>query len=160
MFHPQFNFPEETFSKIGHKFAKTCSFENFFYENILYSYLTRDRWLERRGKKQGKGSGFSHFSDQYFLPCFLCKHPTIMFQKKNGYFNIKIRLLIRETKPGKLSKRKCLIIAFVVFFFSSKYWKDSKQLWKNVFLIITKAIKKKIVIFFLIPSFWFFDNFN
>ena len=56
-----------------------------------------DRYLERGRKKQGKGNDSCHFSDQYFLPCFLCKHPSILFQNKNGYFNIKIRLLIRET---------------------------------------------------------------
>ena len=56
-----------------------------------------DRNLEGGGKEQGKGNDSCHFSDQYFLPCFLCIHPTILFQNKNGYFNIKIRLLIRET---------------------------------------------------------------
>ena len=56
-----------------------------------------DRYLERGRKKQGKGNDSCHFSDQYFLPCFLCKHPSILFQNKNGYFNIKIRLLIWET---------------------------------------------------------------
>ena len=57
----------------------------------------RDQCLERGRKKQGKGNDSCHISDQYFLPCFLCKHPSILFQNKNGYFNIKIRLLIRET---------------------------------------------------------------
>ena len=56
-----------------------------------------DQCLERGRKKQGKGNDSYHFSDQDFLPCFLCKHPSILFQNKNGYFNIKIRLLIWET---------------------------------------------------------------
>ena len=30
-----------------------------------------------------------HFSDQYFLPSFLCKQPTILFQNKNGTFQHK-----------------------------------------------------------------------
>ena len=54
--------------------------------------MTRDRCLERGSKKQGKGSDSCHFSDQYFLPCFLCKHPTIEIQSKNGYFNIKMTI--------------------------------------------------------------------
>ena len=57
----------------------------------------RDQCLERGRKKQGKGNDSYHFSDQDFLPCFLCKHPSILFQNKNGYFNIKIRLLIGGT---------------------------------------------------------------
>ena len=36
----------------------------------------RDQCLERGRKKQGKGNDSYHFSDQDFLPCFLCKHPS------------------------------------------------------------------------------------
>ena len=64
-------------------------------------------------KNQGRGNDSCHFFDHYFLPYFA--YSTILFQ------NIKIRLLIRETLSGqvkqeKLSKSKCLIIVFVVFF--------------------------------------------
>ena len=60
--------------------------------------MTHDRCLERqREKKQGKGNDSFHFSDQYFLPSFLCKHPTILFQNKNEIFQHKITLLFRET---------------------------------------------------------------
>ena len=53
--------------------------------------MTCDRCLgrEREREKQGRGNDSCHFSDQYFLPCFLCKHPTILFQNKNGIFQHK-----------------------------------------------------------------------
>ena len=51
--------------------------------------MAHDRCLERENK-QGRGNGSCHSSYQYFLPCFLCKHPTILFQKKNGIFQYKI----------------------------------------------------------------------
>ena len=66
MFVPKFNFPEEIFSRLGHKVTKTCSCER-----------------ERDREKQGRGNNSCQFSDQYFLSCFLCKHPTILFQNKN-----------------------------------------------------------------------------
>ena len=47
-------------------------------------YLERDR--EREREKQGRGNYSYHFSDQYFVPCFLCKHPSILLQNKNGIF--------------------------------------------------------------------------
>ena len=51
--------------------------------------MTRNRCLERE-KKKGRGNDCSHFSDQYFLNCFLnCKHPAILFQNKNGIFQHK-----------------------------------------------------------------------
>ena len=81
--------------------------------------MTQDRSLERGRKKQGRGNYSCHFFDHYFLPCFV--YSTILFQ------NIKMRLLIWGTfsgqvKQGKLSKSKCLIIVFVLFFaFSSKH---------------------------------------
>ena len=58
--------------------------------------MTRNRCLERetetetereRGKSRGNNS--CHFSDQYFLPCFLCKRPTILSQNKDGIFQHK-----------------------------------------------------------------------
>ena len=57
--------------------------------------MMRGRCLERGRKKQGRGNDSCHISDYYFLPCFL--YSTILFQKRMEYFNIKIRLLIRET---------------------------------------------------------------
>ena len=43
---------------------------------------------ETEKKKQGRDNS-CHFSDQYFLNCFLCEHPTILFQNKNGIFQHK-----------------------------------------------------------------------
>ena len=62
--------------------------------------MTDNRCLEK--ERVGVRVGVTcHFSDQNFLPCFLCKHPTILSQNKNGIFqHIKIRLLIRETSSG------------------------------------------------------------
>ena len=52
-----------------------------------YRYLERER--ERETKKQGNGNHSCHFTDQYFLHYFPCKHPTILFQNKNGIFQHK-----------------------------------------------------------------------
>ena len=41
--------------------------------------MMHDQCLERGRKKQVKGSDSCYFSDQHFLHCFPCKHPTIMF---------------------------------------------------------------------------------
>ena len=41
--------------------------------------MMHDQCLERGRKNLVKGSDSCYFSDQNFLPCFLCKHPTIMF---------------------------------------------------------------------------------
>ena len=49
----------------------------------------RERERERQTEKQGSRAGaliLGFFSDQYFLPCFLCKHLTILFQNKNVIF--------------------------------------------------------------------------
>ena len=54
--------------------------------------MARDRCLERGRKKQGRDDDSCHFFDHYFLPCFLSYSKTSM-----EYFNIKMRLLIRET---------------------------------------------------------------
>ena len=58
--------------------------------------MTQDRCLERERERDRESNDSCHFSDQHFLPCFLCKHTTILFQTKNGNFNIKLRLLFRE----------------------------------------------------------------
>ena len=58
--------------------------------------MTRDRYLERGRKKQGRGNDSRHFFDHYFLPCFV--YSTIFFQ------NIKIRLLIWETLSGQIKR--------------------------------------------------------
>ena len=42
-----------------------------------------------REKEQGRGNDSCHICDQYFLPCFPCKHPAILFQNKNGIFQHK-----------------------------------------------------------------------
>ena len=42
-----------------------------------------------REKEQGRGNDSCHICDQYFLPCFLCKHPAILLQNKNGIFQHK-----------------------------------------------------------------------
>ena len=49
-------------------------------------YLEREREREREREKQGRGNYSYHFSDQYFVTCFLCKHPSILLQNKNGIF--------------------------------------------------------------------------
>ena len=54
--------------------------------------MTHNRCLARereKEKNQGRGNDYCHFSDQYFRPCFLCKHPTLLFQNKNGIFQHK-----------------------------------------------------------------------
>ena len=64
------------------------------------------------------------------------------------YFNIKIRLLIRDTqsgqvKQGKLSKSKCLVIVFVIFSFCVTK-RTQNNSGKNIYLIKTKAVKYKV----------------
>ena len=60
--------------------------------------MMHNQCLEKeRKKKKGRGNDSRHLSDQYFLPCFLCKHPSILFQNKNGIFQHEITLLFRET---------------------------------------------------------------
>ena len=56
--------------------------------------MMNNQCLEREREKRGReklcrGNNSCHFSDQYFLPCFPCKHPTILFQNKNGIFQHK-----------------------------------------------------------------------
>ena len=44
-----------------------------------------ERWKEREGERKDS----CQFFDQNFLPCFLCKQPTTLFQNKNGIFQHK-----------------------------------------------------------------------
>ena len=46
--------------------------------------MTCNRCLEREVRGKSRGNNSCHFSDQYFLPSFLCKHPTILSPNKNG----------------------------------------------------------------------------
>ena len=46
-----------------------------------------DQCLERGRKEQGGGNDSCHFSDHYFLSCFL--YSAILFQNKNGIFQHK-----------------------------------------------------------------------
>ena len=63
--------------------------------------MTHDQYLERerqrhthrerdtqreRAERERDSCNFSH---QYFIPSFLCKHPTILFQNKKGIFQHK-----------------------------------------------------------------------
>ena len=66
-----FNFPEEIFSRIGCKIAKKVQERH------------------RESEQQGKGNDSCHFSDQNFLPCYLCKYLNILFQNKNEIFQLK-----------------------------------------------------------------------
>ena len=54
--------------------------------NIYNRYLTNDAqsMLRERGSGKSRGNNSCHFSDQYFLPSFLCKHLTVLSQNKNG----------------------------------------------------------------------------
>ena len=59
---------------------------------MVYRYLRNDGQLmfrEREGRGKGRGNNSCNFSDQCFLPCFLCKHPNILSQNKNGIFQHK-----------------------------------------------------------------------
>ena len=62
----------------------------------IHDKYLREREREREREKQGRGNGSCHFSDQYFLVFFVNIQPSYS-KTKMGYFNIKIRLLIRET---------------------------------------------------------------
>ena len=46
--------------------------------------MRRNRCLEKEGRVKTRGNNSYHFSNQYFLPSFLCKHPTVLSQNKNG----------------------------------------------------------------------------
>ena len=58
----------------------------------------------------------------FLINIFLMRNQQSCSKTRIEYFNIKIRLLFRETlsgyvKWGRLSKNKCLIIVFVLFSF-------------------------------------------
>ena len=60
--------------------------------NTCNRYLRNDVQLklrQREGRGKGRGNNSCHLSGQYFLPCFLCKHPTILSQDKDGIFQHK-----------------------------------------------------------------------
>ena len=73
-----------------------CELAKKLQKHVLYKYIIgtyemkyRRRLEKREREKQGRGNDSCHISDQYFLPCFLCKHPAILFQIKNGIFQHK-----------------------------------------------------------------------
>ena len=82
MLLPQFNFLEKIFSKIGctitKKFVCVC---------VCVCVCVREGEKER--EKQGRGNDSCHFSDQDFLPCYLCKYPNILFLNNNVIFQQK-----------------------------------------------------------------------
>ena len=57
-------------------------------------YIIGNRYLRNDGQsmireREGRGNNSCHFSDPYFLSCFLCKHAIILSQNKNGIFQHK-----------------------------------------------------------------------
>ena len=44
------------------------------------------RWYQCLEGVREKARQEQQFSDQFFLPYFLCKHPTILLQNKTGIF--------------------------------------------------------------------------
>ena len=52
--------------------------------------MTRNQCIERKGKGKSRGNNSCHFSNQYFLPLFLWKDPTVLSQNKNGIIQHKI----------------------------------------------------------------------
>ena len=89
MFLPRFNFPEEAFSRIGSKVAKTCSCENFFHEK----YLIREKKRESLGV--GTKILATFLINIFFLVYYVNIQPS-PYKTRMEYFKIKIRL-IRET---------------------------------------------------------------
>ena len=89
--------------------------------------MTHNRCLERERekKKQCRGNDSCHFSDQYFLPCFLCKCPAILFQNKKGIFQHKLHYCLGKLSRDRLSGENCQRVSaealFLQYFlFSSK----------------------------------------
>ena len=58
--------------------------------------MTCNLCLEREAKGKGRGNSTNHFSDQYLIPYFLCKHPNILSQNKNGIIQISQERLSRK----------------------------------------------------------------
>ena len=50
-------------------------------------HTQRETHTERESRERERDS--CNFSHQYFIPSFLCKHPTILFQNKKGIFQHK-----------------------------------------------------------------------
>ena len=69
----------------------SCNIYNIYNRNLRNDArsMLREREREREREKQDRGNDSCHFLDQYFLPCVLCKHPTILFQNKNRIFQHK-----------------------------------------------------------------------
>ena len=57
--------------------------------NTCLLHRKRETQRERHREKQGRGDDSCHISHQYFSSCLLCKHPTILFQNKNGILQYK-----------------------------------------------------------------------
>ena len=58
-------------------------------KHVLVKISSTKIYVIREREGRGRGSDSCHFSNQYFLPCLLRKHPTILFQNKNGIFQHK-----------------------------------------------------------------------
>ena len=135
---PWFNFLEETFSRIGHKVAKTCSCENIFHKNISY-----------KRERVGVGATIlvTFHINIFFLTYYVNIQPSCS-KTRMEYFNIKIRLL-------KISK--CLIILFVVFsFFVTKRTQSNSE--KTSIWSTPKLLRKSVIFYWFF--FLFFDKFN
>ena len=65
MFLPRFNFPEETFLRIGHKVIKTCSCENFFHEKSYNIYNTYNRNLRNYARSDKFLNGGNLFTTPF-----------------------------------------------------------------------------------------------
>ena len=52
-------------------------------------HTQRDTHREREQRERERERDSCNFSHQYFIPSFLCKHPTILFQNKKGIFQHK-----------------------------------------------------------------------
>ena len=101
MFLPRFNFPEETFSRIGHKVAKHVLVKissmkiSYNIYNIYNRNLRNDtRCLEKDRVVEMILATF--LSNIFFLVFYINIHPSCS-KIRTEYFNIKIRLLFRET---------------------------------------------------------------
>ena len=61
----------------------------------MFRESERERERERKREREN--------SDRYFLPCFLCKHPTILFQNRNGLFQHKLLYYLGKLSRDRLS---------------------------------------------------------
>ena len=114
---------------------------------FLWKYLPQKHILQER-EGRGRGNDSCPFSHQYFLPYLLCKHPTILFQNKNGIF---------QHKNQTIKISKCLIILFVVFsFFVTKRIQSNSE--KTSIWSTPKLLRKSVIFYWFF--FLFFDKFN